>query len=825
MNKWLNYDLHMHSFYSFPIDGNRVQEMSAEDYVKTLVGKDIDVFSITDHNVFNSGYYLEILSVIADQKIRVIFGAELDVYVDNNDSKFHMGIYFQPKAENAKVIEQALIDLYGGNQKPDLFQILNKFNSLNLKFIIIPEYDKSRGLTKISETLAKNDMMDSFRRYEMKRIFNAYDRGIHFEQSEVLEWAKAFYYRTKEFSDYCDNLSGDDEKLFKNTLKMYIQGKIDSSKASSDVKKFGDLIFEYSLEFAYFHFSDWHNSSPYTHTIKNMVFGDDDYPFESLEIAVCDPYSRIRVLNNGEQIISDVNSLREISFLMNGHKVIIPLTEGLNSIIGKRASGKSLLISVLMQLKNSNDLDVSRYSSFDIDINSIKATKSNGTIVSVGQLSSVTYLKQADIKKLYDKPTSAESVLADKFPKLPEIKIDDLDYIIGHIDKIKPFDFNYKEFNTYCLQKENSKVFSYQKIPNINKAQFNTRLNDLIAGYNGFHEILKDIGFGLGHLSNLRKSLIETTNIYKTIISKYDELINKINTLISEYVKDASDNESVSSQIKKNYADSMSIIKNNLDNLLLYKQIEQKINSIENISAGSDERIVIDDFLFLTKYSCSGKEIKERINQAIESVLKPKVAFSRISKNLKEYMNGGVIYSKDNQTFSNGLNKEFKSTSFETNNLLFRIKNHDLYDDKKGINDLITSGCLIDISNSSPGDKAAAYLEILMSSFDSILVLDQPEDDIDNHYISNVLVPLIRKKKRTKQLIFVTHNPSVAVYADSFNYIFANNNGNNITYDIRTIEKPDDKEIILSILDGGRKSFYNRNMKYGDITGDFRDED
>jgi len=115
--------------------------------------------------------------------------------------------------------------------------------------------------------------------------------------------------------------------------------------------------------------------------------------------------------------------------------------------------------------------------------------------------------------------------------------------------------------------------------------------------------------------------------------------------------------------------------------------------------------------------------------------------------------------------------------------------------------------------------QSVAYLDLIFDLSESILMFDQPEDNIDNDYISNYLVPLIKSKKRDKQLIFVTHNPSVAVYGDAFNYIYAENDGN-ITYTNYFIENVDDKLNIMKILDGGKPSFSNRNKKYGNILGE-----
>ena len=132
----------------------------------------------------------------------------------------------------------------------------------------------------------------------------------------------------------------------------------------------------------------------------------------------------------------------------------------------------------------------------------------------------------------------------------------------------------------------------------------------------------------------------------------------------------------------------------------------------------------------------------------------------------------------------------------------------------------VKCGNLEDISHSSLGRKSITYLELMLDSSANILLFDQPEDNIDNDYISNYFVPLIKEKKKMKQLIFITHNPSVAVYADAFDYIFAFNN-DKISYENHYIESLEDKEKIVNILDGGMTSFSNRNLKYGNIIGEY----
>lgn len=91
--QWLKCDMHMHSYYSKSKDKTRVKQMSAKDYVDALLDKGINIFSITDHDVYSSSYYDDIRKYIIDKPIEIINGTELDVYVNDKDF-FQMGVYF-----------------------------------------------------------------------------------------------------------------------------------------------------------------------------------------------------------------------------------------------------------------------------------------------------------------------------------------------------------------------------------------------------------------------------------------------------------------------------------------------------------------------------------------------------------------------------------------------------------------------------------------------------------------------------------------------------------------------------------------------------------
>ena len=85
------------------------------------------------------------------------------------------------------------------------------------------------------------------------------------------------------------------------------------------------------------------------------------------------------------------------------------------------------------------------------------------------------------------------------------------------------------------------------------------------------------------------------------------------------------------------------------------------------------------------------------------------------------------------------------------------------------------------LKDMSPGKRSFVVLKLLLDFSDkrSPILIDQPEDNLDNRAIYTDLVKYIRKKKKERQIILVTHNPNIVVGADSEEVIIANQNGKN----------------------------------------------
>ena len=118
-----------------------------------------------------------------------------------------------------------------------------------------------------------------------------------------------------------------------------------------------------------------------------------------------------------------------------------------------------------------------------------------------------------------------------------------------------------------------------------------------------------------------------------------------------------------------------------------------------------------------------------------------------------------------------------------------------------------------DASDLSRGQKCTALLPILLARRDSPLIIDQPEDNLDNHFIFETVVNAVQRLKKRRQMIFITHNANIPVLADADLVLVMNSDGR-----IGVIEKSGSvdecREQIIELLEGGRRAFELRSKRY-----------
>lgn len=119
----------------------------------------------------------------------------------------------------------------------------------------------------------------------------------------------------------------------------------------------------------------------------------------------------------------------------------------------------------------------------------------------------------------------------------------------------------------------------------------------------------------------------------------------------------------------------------------------------------------------------------------------------------------------------------------------------------------------------SPGERGTLLLVfyLLIDRRDTPLVIDQPEENLDNETIMELLVPAIKFAKARRQVIIVTHNPNLAVVCDADQVIhssIAKDAGKAITYVGGSIEDPTTTRLIVDVLEGTKPAFDLRDAKY-----------
>jgi ABC-type lipoprotein export system ATPase subunit len=95
--------------------------------------------------------------------------------------------------------------------------------------------------------------------------------------------------------------------------------------------------------------------------------------------------------------------------------------------------------------------------------------------------------------------------------------------------------------------------------------------------------------------------------------------------------------------------------------------------------------------------------------------------------------------------------------------------------------------------------------------------MDQPEENLDNQSVFEILVPFIKKAKQRRQIILVTHNPNIGVVCDAeqiINVRIDKARKHKVTAICGAIENPEINEKIVEILEGTMPAFDNRDKKY-----------
>nr|MBP8994952.1 hypothetical protein [Bacteroidales bacterium] len=263
--------------------------------------------------------------------------------------------------------------------------------------------------------------------------------------------------------------------------------------------------------------------------------------------------------------------------------------------------------------------------------------------------------------------------------------------------------------------------------------------------------------------------------------------------------------------------------------LLKLKEIEKSEKRRSDLQTSLLERLTELDNLWLEEYNVLNKEVN-RINEAeskisIEVEFKGRrdkfidkmkqvfrgtgireTAYQEIEANYKDFIQIYRNNSKLNDILNENQVVDFKRRFIENREelLTFKVENKIIiqYNGKS-------------LDKHSLGQRASALILFLLAQRENdVLIIDQPEDDLDNQTIYDEVIKELKKIKGNMQFIFATHNANIPVLGDSEKVVSCSYDEKKITVHSGTIDNHQTQRFIVDIMEGGDEAFNRRKNIY-----------
>lgn len=101
-----------------------------------------------------------------------------------------------------------------------------------------------------------------------------------------------------------------------------------------------------------------------------------------------------------------------------------------------------------------------------------------------------------------------------------------------------------------------------------------------------------------------------------------------------------------------------------------------------------------------------------------------------------------------------------------------------------------------------------------MQSDNDIILIDQPEDDLDNKIIYDEVITAIKKKKQKMQFVFATHNSNIPVLGDAERIFMVEYQDTKIDISQGNIDLKTTHKQVVDIMEGGKEAFNKRQLIY-----------
>lgn len=425
--------------------------------------------------------------------------------------------------------------------------------------------------------------------------------------------------------------------------------------------------------------------------------------------------------------------------------------------------------------------------------------------------------------------------------------------------RIDLFENEFSQTNTFLQELKNELVGLQTKkttfLQNIKTDKFReyyrTKLSFISDSISQLENLIKEIEL---KENNEGKSIFINNNIFN---EELNLIISQKNGIENE-MKPYQQNEEIQEQIKKlngSIANDKKLLEDiNTLNTSITKKKEFAIRTQDNLFQLYKKSF--DEYMNIIELLKDRTVELEKDGLQIKGIAQ--FNFQKFRKNILDFTDGR---SASNLNYDILESKKTRISEYEYSHLESEVKN--IFEDvlsgkyvvntrynqreimKKILDDYFYDYWEITYKNDKLGEMSTgkASFVILMliiglSKSKSPILIDQPEDNLDNRSVSENIISYLRNKKIERQIILVTHNANIVVNADAENVIVANQKGQNdketsspykfdyingaientfakIETETNLLKSMGIKEHIADIVEGGKEAFKNRERKYG----------
>lgn len=775
-------DLHIHSKASSAKDGAKVKNNTKEN-LPLLVGKlndnEVNICAITDHDVFSYELYSELKKAeIEDNTIKkVLPGVEFSVQfsLDNSISPIHIiAIFSDLDDEKVKKITE-ILDINnpstGGAYSEEEF--LSILREIDIDTILIAHQKNSLS----SQKPRKNDANSLGNAKFLEFVYTDYFEAFEFKnkRNEILN--KAFL-----------TTSNLEESL------RFITGTDCHDWSCYPAEDLSDKMTDF----------------PYTYA-KCLP------TFKGLVMAITD-YSRLKTVNsffNGSQ-----QYVKKMSLKVENTIFDVPLSQGINVIIGDNSIGKSLLLHALTNFEKPGAMKLpaktkSGYMKY--------IQKNKLEIMSKIPIEGIfCFDMQGEVRaKFEENKLNASDFLREYFPPPVNSRVyrnaveNEIKRMIQYLKKKFDIESQINKLNVFEIPIIETAPESLTYIQNLRKSKQKTekqvavfsKINEIV---NELEELLKlDIG------KSDSEYILSTIQLFKVMKEKYNRKIKCIESENEKVEKVAKAIAGVAEKHKKTVTDNQktySSFSEKTDNLI--EQIVDLLKKRKRLSGYKPQLLEkhirpnsskIFDYEFISKLNIERIDT-DYINALVNSTLKirKKIDWDTITEpvlknSLLKYDESIPVLEFFELKIKERLDKDFENT----NAIIFQ--GMDKYEEM------------------SSGLDAKIYFDLLSYEVtrSGVYIIDQPEDNISQSAIRNYLLSRFKTMGENRQIIMVTHNPQFIVNLDIDNLVFISKKDGKIKIQSGALEYACTEYNVLDIvaqnIDGGLETIQKRWKRYDKV--------